>query len=188
MNALLPLLVLALVSSGTPATPLVPLSPGGDASLRAPPPHDLHVSYGNAVVEGSTVLLRLRLFKDDLEAALGAELGVSVLALDATPAVDRIFLRYLEKHLALEVGAVRLTPEVLGRGEELLDREPVWWYTLHYRTESEVTALRVRNTLLFDRFDDQRNVVKFVHLPEETQRTYAFARGEEVFTVEFGGG
>ena len=38
---------------------------------------------------------------------------------------------------------------------------------------------------VFDIFDDQRNIVKFVRFPDETQKTYSFARGEETFDVTF---
>jgi hypothetical protein len=139
-------------------------------------------------VEGNAVVVRLRLFKDDLGAALGREVGVTVLALTASPQVDEVFLRYLGRHLTFEVEGTLLEPAVVTRGEELLDREPVWWYALRYQAAGPVTRLRVKNTLLFDLFEDQRNVMKFVHFPDETQRTYGFARGEEVFTVDFGGG
>jgi hypothetical protein len=172
VNLVLPLLLAALASF-----------PDAGAVAR----HDLHVSYGNAVVEDRAIVVRLRLFKDDLEAALGAELGVSILAMSATPEIDQIFLRYLDEHLSIDVDGSRLEPEILARGEDLLDREPVWWYAIHYEAPSRVTSFRVRNTLLFELFDDQRNVMKFVHFPDEAQRTYAFARGEEEHRVTFGG-
>ena len=59
------------------------------------------------------------------------------------------------------------------------------WYTLQFDAPGPVTAFRVRNTLLFELFDDQRNAVKFVHFPDEAQKTYSFAVGEEEFEVRF---
>ena len=153
-----------------------------------PPPHDLHLTSANAVVEGGSVLVRIRLFKDDLEAALGRRLGVSVLALGDTPEVHGVVLAYLAEHLELEAGATRLTASLLASGEDVLDREPVWWCALEYRADAPIRELTMRNTLLFELFDDQRNVVKFIHLPDEAQQTFAFARGEEEFQVTFGGG
>jgi hypothetical protein len=101
VNLVLPLLLAALASF-----------PDAGAVAR----HDLHVSYGNAVVEDRAIVVRLRLFKDDLEAALGAELGVSILAMAATPEMDQVFLRYLDEHLSIDVDGSRLEPEILARG------------------------------------------------------------------------
>lgn len=159
--------------------------PGAGAPDRAPP-HDLHLTSANAVLEGEAVLLRIRFFKDDLEAALGRHLGVSVLAMADTPEVERIFLAYLADRLRVEVAGEALTAFVLAAGEDVVDREPVWWYALEYRARAPVRELTMHNELLFELFDDQRNVVKFVHLPDEAQQTFAFHRGEEVFRVAFG--
>ena len=51
---------------------LAPLPGAGTGGTEPPPlPHDLHLTSANAAVEGEFVLLRIRFFKDDLEAALG---------------------------------------------------------------------------------------------------------------------
>ena len=158
---------------------LAPLPGAGTGGTEPPPlPHDLHLTSANAAVEGEFVLLRVRFFKDDLEAALGRQVGTTVLALTESDEADRIFLAYLAEHLAIRVDGERLAPAILAKGEDVLDREPVWWYALEYRAAAPVTRLTMRNTLLFELFDDQRNVVKFVHFPEESQQTFAFAPGE----------
>lgn len=153
---------------------------------EATPFHDLHVTYGNAAVEGSSILVRLRFFQDDLELELGRRTGASVLSMSATAEVDRVFLAYLQDHFVLEVEGERLAPVILDRGADLLDREPVWWYTLHFEAAVEVERFTLRNTLLFGLFEDQRNVVKFVRFPDETQKTFSFERGEDTAAVDFG--
>lgn len=166
---------------------ILALAPSGGAGAPGTPlPHDLHLTSANAVLEGEAVLLRIRFFRDDLEAALGGHLGVSALAMADTPEVERVFLAYLATRLQVEVAGEALTPAVLAAGGDVVDREPVWWYALEYRAGAPVQALTMRNELLFELFDDQRNVVKFVHLPDEAQQTFAFHRGEEVFRVTFG--
>lgn len=168
---------------------LAPLPGGGAGRGASPPlPHDLHLTSANAAVEGEFVLLRIRFFKDDLEAALGAHVGATVLALTENADVDRVFLAYLEEHLAIRVDGESLAPAILAKGEDVLDREPVWWYALEYRAAAPVTRLTMRNTLLFELFDDQRNVVKFVHFPEESQQTFAFAPDEAEHEVVWKGG
>ena len=152
---------------------------GGDA------PHDLHIAYGDLGIEGAVMAGRMRFFKDDLERALGPMLRVDAVALTPGPEADALVLRYLRERFVVRVGDAVLMPEVLASGEDLLDREPVWWVTLRWTARAPVTALTVRNTLLFELYDDQRNVVKFVHFPEQTPRTFYFADGEDEHAVRF---
>ncbi|MEX0893244.1 MAG: DUF6702 family protein [Gemmatimonadota bacterium] len=149
------------------------------------PPHDLHVTYANAAVEGATLVVRIRIFKDDLEAALGRAAGADVLQLAPEPAVDAAFMAYLAPRFVVEVDGRALPARILARGEDELDREPVWWYTIHFTAAAPLTAFRLRNTLLLELFRDQRNVVKVVHFPDQRQLTFSFAAGEEVAEVRF---
>ena len=163
--------------------------PGGAAAIpgggRTPRAHDLHISYGNAAVEGATLVFRVRIFRDDLEAALTPLAAGRTVAMAPDPAVDSLFLAYAEDRLVVEVAGRRLTPRLLARGEDELDREPVWWYTIQFQAPAELTAFRLRNTLLLELFRDQRNIVKVVRFPDEKQLTFAFAAGEEVADVRF---
>jgi hypothetical protein len=160
-------------------------SPAGTAGNGAVAPafdavaHDLHVAYADVAVEGAVLAARIRIFKDDLERALGSDLGVDAVQLDPGPEADALVLRYLRRHLRLEREGAELVPEILQSGEDLLDREPIWWVVVQYRAAGPVEELTVRNTILLELFDDQRNVVKFVRFPDETSRTFYFAHGEE---------
>jgi hypothetical protein len=163
----------------------VPAVPGLIRAAREAPKHDLHITSGNAAVEGSLVLTRIRFFRDDLEEALrGAGAGPDFVLGD-NPDVDAAFMAYLADRYVVWVGDQRLTPTLIGKGEDELDREPVWWYAIQHEAPGEVGTFRVRNTLLLELFDDQRNIVKFVHFPDETQRTYSFGEGDEEFEVRF---
>ena len=179
MSALLVALWLTLApppGGGAPAAPV-----GGVATAR----HDLHVSYGNAAVEGSVLAVRIRFFRDDLEQALSRYAGRAGFRLSAEPEVEAAFLAYLRDHVSVQVGGRSLEATLVASGQDELDREPVWWYAVQYEAPSPLTAFRVRNTLLTEIFDDQTNIVKFVHFPDERQKTYSFGRGEESFEVRF---
>lgn len=156
-----------------------------DAPGSAAPVHDLHVAYADIAVEGRVVAGRLRFFKDDLERALGPYLDVDAVALAPGPEADALVLRYLQDRLNLATPEGELSPTILRSGEDLLDREPVWWVVVQYESESPVREVVVRNTLLTELFDDQRNVMKFVHFPDGTPRTFYFARGEEERRIRF---
>lgn len=164
----------------------LPVQEGVGSSVRALP-HDLHVSYGNLGVEGSLAILQLRIFKDDLEDALGRISGNDALLMEVSPEMDALFLEYLREHFILEVGGEALSPIIAGSGYDELDREPVWTYQIRYDAPALIHAARITNTILFEVFDDQRNVVRVVKFPEERRSAYYFAPGEETREVTFGG-
>ena len=153
--------------------------------LALAPAHDLHISYGNAAVEGNVLAVRIRFFRSDLEAALARHAGRAAFPMSAEPEVEAAFMAYLQAHFTVQAGGRPLVPTLVGSGEDELDREPVWWYAIQFEAPSPLTAFRVRNTLLTEVFDDQTNIVKFVHFPDERQQTYSFGRGEESFEVRF---
>jgi hypothetical protein len=155
------------------------------APLPASSPHVLHVTSAGAAVEGSFIVTRIRFFKDDLESALRLSGAGPDFVMTEAPAVDSVFMQYLMDRYVVTVAGERLEPRLLAKGEDELDREPVWWYTVQHEAPAELEVFGVRNTLLLELFEDQRNIVKFVHFPAETQRTYSFGAGDEEFEVRF---
>ena len=61
------------------ATALLLVLPGAGGAPSAP--HDLHMTYGDLAVEGRVLAGRIRMFKDDLERALGPMVGADALSL-----------------------------------------------------------------------------------------------------------
>ena len=147
--------------------------------------HDFHVSYGSLAVEANVAMLRIRFFKDDLELALGPLSGEDRLVLTEAAVYDALFLRYLSKKLSIRSGEDELSGTVVSSGEDELDREPVWWYLVQFEAPETIESLEVRNTLLFEVFDDQKNLFKVAHFPEDVRRSYYFAKGEETATIDF---
>lgn len=175
MNAI----VLALLLALAPHT--------GAGASASPASHDLHVSYGAAAVEGNVLAVRVRFFRDDLQDAMARMKGTGTYALRASPEGEADFLAYLGRNFTVEVGDEALVATLVASGEDEMDREPVWWYAFQFEASEPLTAFRVTNTLLTEIFDDQTNIVKFVHFPDQKQKTYAFGRGDERFDVRFEG-
>jgi hypothetical protein len=148
-------------------------------------PHDLHVSYGNLGVEGNTAILQIRIFKDDLEEALRRMEGLGAVRLEVSPAMDALSLRYLSGHFVLEVDGNPLKGQIIGSGEDELDREPVWWYQIRYEAKDPIRSARITNTVLFEIFDDQSNVLRVVRFPEGNRQAFFFGAGEETHEVSF---
>lgn len=151
---------------------------GGLPAAPAPLPHDLHMAYGDLAVEGRVVAGRIRMFKDDLERALGPMVQADALSLAPGTEADALVMRYLRDHLEIEVDGTPLAANLLDSGQDELDRETVWWVVIQYEAPSPLETLVVRNTLFFELFDDQRNVFKFVRFPEQTQQTFTFTPDE----------
>jgi hypothetical protein len=176
------ILALTLPLLGLPA-----LEGIGVFEAEEPLSHDLHVSYGNLGVDGALAVLQIRIFKDDLEEALRRVAGVERVVMDVSPEMDTLFLRYLSQRFVLEADGQTLTGTIIGSGDDELDREPVWWYQIRYDASSPILRARITNTLLFEVFSDQSNVLRVVDFPEEERRAFYFAPGEETQEVTFGG-
>jgi len=159
------------------------VTPAPSPGSVAPIPHDLHLTYGDLAVEGRVVAGRIRMFKDDLERALGPLVGADALSLAPGDEADALVLRYLRDHLQIEVEGRVLAPTLLDSGQDELDRETVWWVVVQYEAPSPASSFTVRNTLFFELFDDQRNVFKFVRFPDEVQQTYTFTPTESEHVV-----
>jgi len=174
-------LVLALAWLGGAGTPARP--------ARIAAVHPLHLSTAQLAIEEKALYLRIRMFKDDLEAALAARADVPGFELTPTAAADSLFLSYLGSALALEADGRRLRAAVLSSGEDLEAGQGdarVWWYLLEYPVEAVPGSISIRNSVLYDRFDDQRNVVRVLHAASGKQRTLYFAAPDaEPVTVRF---
>jgi hypothetical protein len=136
-------------------------------------------------VDGTLAILQVRIFKDDLEEALQRLAGVEEIVMEVSPEMDALFLRYLAQRFILEADGQLLAGTVIGSGDDELDREPVWWYQVRYDASSPIRRARITNTILFEVFDDQSNVLRVVDFPEEDRRAFYFAPGEETREITF---
>jgi hypothetical protein len=183
----------ALVIGAAPVPGSLPDVPhvrhgGGAAVTRGPAAavHDLHETYADLAIEDRTVGGRIRFFKRDLERVLGPILGADQVSLTPGPEADALVLRYLRQHLRLEADGEALDAQLLDAAEIRLGHHPGWQLTLTWEAEVPVDELHVRNTLLFELHDDQRNVMRFVRLPGETRETVTTEAGHGEVVV--GGG
>ena len=144
---------------------------------RAPAPaaHDIHLSYARVAVEGRVVHCRIRMFRDDLERALARRAGKPAVTLEAG-ATDSLFAAYFNDQFTLLNDGVRLRGTVVASGEE----PEMWWYTVRFEAPAPIRGLALRNGVLFDLFDDQRNMTKVMHLPSEAEFSYFFVKGDTV--------
>ena len=158
MNAFLaPLLLALILGSG----------PGPDVTSNdVPVAHDFHVSYSRLAVEGSMVVVRIRLFQDDLGEALGKREGHDVVV-DISPEQDSLFQAYFNETFVMTSGEEVLTGTLVGSGEEVVGKQPMWWYLLEFQASAPIKGLNISQRILSEVFEDQKNIVQIQHFPSE---------------------
>jgi hypothetical protein len=143
---------------------LAPQGHPGEPSLC----HPLHLSYASMVLEGEYVVLKVRMFQDDLEDALGQFHNIEALGLRADPIIDSLFTSYFNSQFTLAIGDTTVHGVVVASGES----DDMWWFTVLFESWEPITEISFRNDLLFDLFDDQRNITRVLYTPTERHRTY----------------
>lgn len=158
---------------------LIPLlmTPTFDTHRATPvEPHPLHLSHANMVLEGKDAILNVRLFQDDLELAMSRFHGIDGLRVRPDPIVDSLFTDYFNSKFTLAVGDSVHQGRVVASGQA----EDMWWYAVTFEAATPIDSVSFRNDLLFDIFDDQRNITRILHTATEKQRTfYAVATDPE---------
>lgn len=154
-------------------------SPGGTVE---PSPHPLHLSTAQLALEEDAAYLRIRIFKDDLEAALARFAGRDSVVLEASPELDDLFQAYFRETFELWCDSGCSASELLSSGEDFdsgEDEERMWWYLLRFPAQGQVNGVRISNAVLFGLFRDQRNIVRVLHTPSDTRRTLYFAAPDD---------
>lgn len=121
--------------------------------------HDFYLSLTeiNHNAETKSLEISVKLFTDDLSLALersGApkmELGTE----NEPPEANEFIEVYLQKHLSLSVNGKSINYIYLGKEAEL---DATWCY-LEIQNVRKVKTLQVKNTIFFDEFDSQTNMV-----------------------------
>ncbi len=146
-----------------------------------PVPHDIHLSHGRMLIEGETVVFQVRFFRDDLERALagGAE---SAPQLEATPLVDARVAAYFADHVALIADGTRLVGTVVTSAQSVEAGQETWTYRLVYQASAPPRQIHLRNTLLMEVFEEQRNFVRVLDTSSEKTHSLYFVKGSEAFT------
>lgn len=111
-------------------------------------------------------VVRIRLFQDDLGEALGKREGHDVVV-DISPEQDSLFQAYFNESFVMTSGEEVLTGTLVGSGEEVVGKQPMWWYLLEFQASSPIEGLHISQRILSEVFDDQKNIVQIQHFPSE---------------------
>ena len=123
--------------------------------------HPYHISVCDIVYDAETKALQVsqRVFLDDLEDALKDKYGlkVDVMNPDEQEFRDSLIQVYLFGHLDIKVDGKSRKRSYIGNE---ITEDGMWCY-IEYTGVKKVKSLEVRNTVFFDKFDDQANVIHF---------------------------
>jgi hypothetical protein len=139
-------------------------------SLFALPVHEFHTSLAQINYNKGTQSFEvsLRVFTDDLEAALTLENQHKKLTIDQDIA-DRIIQQYLEKHFALLNGQNKKKPmNYVGKEVEV----DVTWIYVEIPANENPSGFRLQNSIFTELFDDQVNIVNLKYLDTATTLLY----------------
>ncbi len=149
-----------------------------------PPPHPFRLSVADVGVGDATLDVRIRFFWDDLQFAVMEHTSDMAFELAESAQVDATVERYINDMLVVEAGGAVIAGTVLERGiqDARNPDEVMWWYRLEYPLDASVDRVRMRNRVLFNMFEDQRNLV---HLKTRRgrERTYYFGLDEDSVTL-----
>ena len=150
----------------------------------AAPSHPFRLSVADMRVTDEGLSAEIRFFWDDLQFAVMEHSSDMEFVLAESPEVDSTVEGYINELLLLSVGEVSLRGRVAARGIEdaaIID-EIMWWYRLEYALPAGTERVEVQNRLLFNLFEDQRNIVNFRTLGGR-ERPYDFSWGRESVSI-----
>lgn len=139
--------------------------------LMGAAPHNKHFSHTRMVVDGTALVARVRLFKDDLEKTIKRPVADDAASKAAVAA-------YVARQFNVRVDGVALTGEVIDQGGDNDGDQPVWWVMVQWTAKGAPKRIGVRDALMFDQFDDQQNLVILSRMPGDDRRTLYFQSGD----------
>ena len=149
--------------------------------------HPFRLTVTDAGVFQSSIEARIRFFWDDLQLAVMEHTSNMDFELAETEEVDSVIEAYINEMLVVDAGEAVVQGKVTARGIEDAVRidEVMWWYRLEYPLPAGTERIAIRNRLLFNMFEDQRNLVN-LKTRSGRERTYYFSWGEDNITVPVG--
>ncbi len=119
--------------------------------------------------------ISIRLFQDDLEQTISSNLGKKFRMVPGDAASEKALDAYLRKHFRFHAGKQITTPyRWLGTEQQ---QDAIWVY-LEIPTKSDLVGSYLENSIFFDEFDDQTNLVSW-SFPGQ-KKSYLFRKTQEV--------
>jgi len=157
------------------------------ATSASSPLHPFRLSVADALVDGATLEVSIRFFWDDLQFAVMEHTSDMEFRLAETEEVDAVVQQYVNDMFSLDAEGSLLQGTLVERGiqEARNPDEVMWWYRFEYPLVPSIDRIHVTNRLLFNMFEDQRNLVN-MKTRRGRERTYYFTWDEDNVTIPVG--
>ena len=140
----------------------------------------MHLTYSRVVVDGASIVVRVRVFQDDLERALRQWSGRKDLVVTSTAIIDSLFATYWNATTRITADGVRLHGRVLKSGADSAETDPrMWWYEVQLAAPRPAREVLLHIGLFFEQFRDQRNIVSLIRMPDGARASIYFAAGDK---------
>jgi hypothetical protein len=117
--------------------------------------HDVHISKCEIQeIKGEGKLeLQISIFYDDLLTAVGLTMGEELP--EDYKSSDELIEKFINSHLIIEINGVEKPLDYI----ESFSYPPAVWTTLEIDQKEDIRELKIKNTILLDQFDDQKNII-----------------------------
>jgi hypothetical protein len=149
--------------------------------LSIQPAHEFHTSLAQIQYNKTShsFEVSLRVFTDDLEAALTRENKNQKVSIADAKVADPLIEKYVNKHLGILNKQNQKQPMTFVGKEIEVD---VTWIYIEISSTGDLGGLRIQNSILTELFDDQVNIVNLNYLRKTS--TYLFKDGQTVHAIE----
>jgi len=171
-----PLFSVFLVAGG------IQRSPDPEPSLAALGPHPFHVSVVEVELNAAdkTLEISCKIFTDDIETTLAKNYMAKVDLINPPnkAAMDTLVKKYILSHLSMRVNGKPVAFSYLGYENE---KEAAYGY-IEVENISSLSKLEITNTILYDKFDDQMNIMHVKAGGDRKSNKLNYPDKETVFT------
>lgn len=143
--------------------------------------HEFHSSLAEVHYNPASRSLEvsLRVFSDDLGTAVGKANNRTV-KIDESTAHEALIRQYVTSHFALIDGKNARKPLTWVGKEIAVD---VTWLYFEIPVSEDPNGMKLQNSMLFESFEDQVNIVNFVY--KSQKKTYLYKSDQATQTLQF---
>lgn len=147
--------------------------------------HEFHISKCviECNAEAKAIQVSLHIFIDDLEEALrqqGAD-KLFICTEKESKKAEKYLNRYLQRHFVLIVNNEQVAYEFIGK--EISDDLAAVWCYLEFKDISAIKSIELKNDLLMEVYDDQRNIISLS--ANDREEYMMFDKGNATKTINF---
>lgn len=149
--------------------------------------HEFHVSkcLVEYKAENAELQISINIFIDDLETALEA-IGVEKLYIGTqkeSEQADDFIEKYIDQAFQIEIDSKGMIDPIFLGKEISEDLSSIWCY-MQIPMPQPLQSLKVKNSILLETFDDQKNITSIVG-PENKKDSFMSIRGDDVKEVSY---